>query len=214
MLHKSIFSNSRLLLAVCGLGLGLWVPARAEIFIALPATAAPGDVGDSFDVVLQNPGAAFNLASFTLEISTTDTDITFDDSTTGTSEPYVFAGDSFDDTYLSGISSTSAPGQTLQAFDTTSDGGNILVPADSTVGLAEVFFDVSPLATVGTTATVTFDTNGGNSLSDADGNPIPIEGFQDGTIYITVPEPSSTILFAAGLAWLSLRRARKPPAAK
>lgn len=209
----TVLSNSRRLLAVSGLCLALWGPAQADpITLSTPTLiATPGGVGLSFDVSLDNPGAAFNLGSFALEISTTYTKITFEESTTVTVAPYVFAGDSFDNTFLTGVSSTSSPGQTLQAFDATADAGNVLVPANSTVGLAHVIFNVSPGAAPGTTATIAFDLSGGNSLSQANFTPITIDGFQDGAIDV-VPEPSTTLLFATGLAWLMVRRARRRPA--
>jgi hypothetical protein len=94
------------------------------------------------------------------------------------------------------------PGQTLDASDLDSLGGVTL--ATGTYGLGHVTFDVASGAATGPFA-VTL-TEPGSSLSDADGNLIPIT-LSGGTITIgaisSVPEPSSLglVMIAVSGLW-------------
>ena len=182
----------------------------ASILFAVQSTSAtPGSIGDSFDVFLTNSGAsAVNIESFTLGITTSDTDITFEDSTTSTANPYIFGSDSVAVMLLSGVNSTSSPGQTLQASDLTLSGSNVSVAGGATVGLAHVIFDVSSGAKLGS-ATVSFSAApGANSLSDASATQVPINSFVSGTINV-VPEPSSLIPVFAALIGIFVNRRRR-----
>jgi hypothetical protein len=145
------------------------------------------------------------VASFTFEILASSTDVTFTDATTATvAAPYIFTGHSLFGPDIV----NSSPGQTLDAldlFDTLL--GSTTIGAGATFGLGRIFFNVSNAANTPETVTVSFNTLN-SSLSDANGNAIPIDTFQSGTITVssTVPEPSAAIPLLAGLAWIYSRR--------
>lgn len=181
------------------------LPAHADLNLLIQSvTAQPGDTNDGFDVALQNTGpSAVNIAKWVFTIQTTSPDITFEAGFNATAEPYIFGADSSAGTFRGGVTSISAPGQSLTASDTTFLSDNVSVAANSTVGLSLILFDVAPGAAVGP-VTVSFETDlAHSSLSDAAGNNISIDNFGTGTIDIasatSVPEPSTVLLLASGI---------------
>ena len=183
--------------------LGCAQVAHADLLLtAESVTAPPGSVNDLFNVYLTNLGAtAVDVESFSFEINTTSSDITFEEATdTTTLYSYIFAGNSFVSAFFGGVVSTSSPGQTLDASDLT------LVPSSFTVvnpgasfGLGLVSFNVTPGAP-NQVAPVNFNTNSAfTSVSDQNGSLLPLE-FASGSI--TVPEPGTGMLLLAPLAGL------------
>jgi hypothetical protein len=187
--------------------------ARADLLLtAQSVSAAPGSVNDTFNVYLTNTGAsAVDVEAFSFEINTPDTEITFEQSTIGTTLfPYVFAGNSFVQTFLgTNVNSTSSPGQTLDASDLTANLGFTVVNPGQSYGLGLVYFDVAAGAPP-QTAPVNFNTNFAfTSVSDQNLMSIPLD-FANGQI--VVPEPSGRwplVIALAGLAWV-IRRYRRP----
>ncbi len=186
-------------------------PARADLLFSMQSvTANPGDVNDMFEVDVTNTGTtAVDLAAYSFEIDATSTDITFEQSTTGTvPHAYVFAGNSFVDDFVSGVTSISAPGESLSANDLGE------IPASFTTiaqgaefGMSEVFFDVAPGA-ASEVLPVDFNISiADSSASDPNGNAIALD-FSNGQIPINaVPEPSSAVLLSTALiGWLAARR--------
>ena len=144
------------------------------------------------------------MAAFSLEISVLlSTDVSFTSATTGTSQPYVFAGDSL----FGPTISTSAPGQILDASDLSA---GATIAAGDAVGLAHVFFDVLAGAPAGPLA-VSFTDFPFTSLSDPEGILIvPVE-LLNGSITINgpgipVPEPSTLALLALSVPLLARKR--------
>ena len=170
-----------------------------------PVTAKPGDLNDAFNVYVTNLGAApIDVAAFNFEISTTSSDITFEQATTGTTLfPYVFAGNSG----FGPVVSTSSPGQTLDASDVAAAPNSFTVinPATS-FGLGLISFDVAPGA-ASQVAPVSLNTNlAFTSVSDQFGNLQTLE-FAPGDITVSaVPEPSTGMLVLAPLAGLIWRK--------
>jgi hypothetical protein len=179
--------------------------ARADLLLtAESVTATPGSVNDLFNVYLTNLGATpVDVAAFNFEINTTSTDITFEQATTATTlYPYVFAGNSFAESFLSGVISTSSPGQTLDASDFALAPGSFTVVnpgITSSVGLGLISFNVAPSAPY-QVAPVTFNPNPAfTSVSDQFGNLQTLE-FASGNI--TVPEPATGFLLLVSLTGL------------
>jgi hypothetical protein len=170
------------------------------IFAVEGASAAPGSTGNGLDVVLEAT-SALNIDAFAVEVTTTDPGITFTGATTGTAATYIFSGNSV---FGPDIGTTTPPSQTFDASDLAMTPSTTM---PGTVGLAHFTFDVANDATGGP-FTISL-TALGNSLSDPNGNNVPITALDDGTITIaSVPEPAvldlSALALAAGL--LTFRR--------
>jgi len=200
---------------------GAWLAAGAGVCLLLAGNASadtvgltvslqsvnasPGDVGDTFEVDVENTGgAAVTVAGFEFGLSISDTDITLEDATVATTLfPYIFASDSV----LGPDILVSTDGQSLQAEDVADDAG-VTLSVGETLGLGVVSFDVAADATLGvvpvTLSSDTADTN----FSDPIGNAIPILGLNNGGIAIVTPEPSSWLLIAGGLVLLGLGRVK------
>jgi hypothetical protein len=194
-------------------------PARASsIYFSIQPSgisAAPGDAGDSFDVVLTNgSGSDINVAAFAFEVSVTDPDITLTGADFSTiADPYIFAGDSYDEDNLWPLDLGS--GQTLDAMDFTNDYANITLTPGESLGLGGVQFDVADNAATGP-FTVSFTSGADyNYLSDALGDLSYPDISSTATITIdstaatttdSTPEPASWLLLAGGLAALGLSR--------
>jgi len=183
-------------------GLSLTVPANAAIlFNVQSVSGAAGDVGDGFDVFLTNTGPlSVNVSGFQFEINVSSTDITLNQTTTGTTTvTYIFNGNSG----LGPIISSFPPGQTMDGLDVAATPNSFTtVGAGASFGLGRVFFDVSNLA-LSQVATVSYDTNVFHTnLTDENGNNIPINSFNPGTITIgpSVPEPGTMGMMGIGLA--------------
>ncbi len=148
------------------------IPAKADVtysIVQVTGTLNPGDTGDLFDVIMtvSNGTTPFSANSFSFEVSTTDTDITFVDATTATTAAtYLFAGNSFADTFLGGdIASPVVLPQTLDASDLTGDFSNMTINP-GTYGLGHVSFNIANNATPGP-FTVTFGNAAANVLADS-----------------------------------------------
>jgi hypothetical protein len=190
--------------------------ARAAVFLSVqPATAAAGSSGNAFDVDLINSGPAnLTVGGFSFGIATANSNISFTDANTSTTDPYIFAGNSLFGPDLSGPTS----GQSLSASDFYAIPGlGVTLGAGTTVGLGHVLFDVSPSATAGIFP-VGFDVFPMTSLSDPSGNNINVDSLVSGEITITggmaVPEPSSLLLFLAAAILVVGLRLRYQAAAK
>jgi hypothetical protein len=197
--------------ALAGAALFLAVPARANIIISVgDVFAIAGSTGNGIDVTLTNTGpSAINVGGFNFQISTSDTDITFQSTTISTLAPYVFLGDSL---FGSPINTCTSPcGQSIDGSDLAASAGD-LVAAGATVGLGHVLFDVAGGATPGPFV-VTLAGFPGTSLAGAApaGANIPIDTFTDGQITITaVPEPASALLLISALgALVAVKRRRR-----
>jgi hypothetical protein len=193
--------------------LGLAPPARASLLFSVQSvSASPGDVNDLLQVDVTNAGpAAIDPAAYSFTIQTSSSDITFEQATTATLFPYVFAGNSF----FGPVTSTSGPGQSLSASDLPANFNATVIGAGFTFGLGEVSFDVA-LGAPAEVLPIEFNTSSSSSTSalDPNGSPIPLN-FSNGEITIgsATPLPATLPLFATGLSGLGLlvgwRRKRK-----
>lgn len=206
------------LVILCGAVLIAPAYATPITFSIVPVTLnpMPGDVGDSFDVLLTNgTGAALSVAAFSFEVSSNDADVTLISADTFTSAAaYIFSGDSFDLISGGGPVNTSS-GAKLDGSDLTNDFTNVSIASGATVGLGEVFYNVAPGAAL---APFTISFSGGaaaNNLSDTSFNVTDpdISGVLNLTITspspTSSPEPSSLVLLPAGLIALVWKARRK-----
>ncbi|MGA7415608.1 MAG: hypothetical protein WBW33_34365 [Bryobacteraceae bacterium] len=196
----------RFTLFLSALAIGVFPASMSAdaVFAVQSTIAAPGSTGNGLDVFLETT-SGLNIAGFAVEVTTTDPFITFTGATTGTATPYIFNGNSV---FGPGIGTTGAPSQTYDASDLA-----IATPTNisGTVGLAHFTFDVANGATTGPFAVSL--TTLGNSLSDPNGNGIPITALDNGTITIepssSVPEPELGLwAIALGGCLLAFRRKR------
>jgi len=192
----------QLLMMMPAVALLLSTPVGASLLITVgSAVSTSPSSNNTLEVTLTNTGpATLSLAGFSFEIEVTDPHVTFTSATTETGAAYVFAGNSM----FGPTISNSAPGQTLDASDLWGGAGGAAVAAGATVGLGDVFFDVSAGALSGP-MTVMLSPSPATSLSDALGDPIGIDTLTNGSITISpVPEPSAltfTLLGLAALTW-------------
>jgi len=205
MNHRMSHSRAVVLAALAVFALFV-PPARADIVLSLqsPITASPNTTGDAFDVLLTNTGAsAVNIAAFSFGITTSDTDITFTDANTSTSDPYIFFGDSF--VVINGFDLATTPpplGQTLVASDLSNSGAGTNVGPGSTLGIGHVLFNVANGAALGPEA-VTFEAYPTTSLADSSGDNLTFTanaGTADVASAVTaVPEPATAGLLVCAL---------------
>jgi hypothetical protein len=216
--------------AICAVGL---IPAHAATMYSIsPATisASPGDVGDSFDVVLTNNGPdPISVAAFAFEVTVADPDVTLVGATYSTALPYIFDGDSFDQinaaliesfcscSYPLSIPNVDTTNQTLVGSDVTNDDAGIAIASGESIGLGHVLFDVAPGAALGPfdlsfTGNFSGVVADSNNMSDPLGNLISIDDYSEGSISVSsVPEPSSLSLALGALTvavFLSRRHRR------
>jgi hypothetical protein len=194
----------------------LFAPAsRADglqLSIASGVTATAGSTGNTFDVLLTNTGAsALNVDSFAFSIVVADSDISFTDATTSTSDPYIYAGDSF--VVINGfpLPVNSLPGQTLVASDLSNSGAGQVIGSGATFALGSIVFDVASGATPGVFA-VNFDDGPITSFADPNANLLDFASIS-GTITVTpstspMPEPATSGLLLCALAGLFLLHRR------
>jgi hypothetical protein len=178
-------------------------PARASLIVsAQSVSAVVGTSGNTFDITLTNTGPTdVTIGGFSFGISTASPNIDFTGaSTTTTTAPYIFAGDSFVE-LPPGFPLNTSSGQSLAATDLSASGNGTVVGAGDTLGLGEVFFDVAAGTTVGQIIVVTLDASQ-TSLSDPAGTPITVDTLANGSIAPT-PEPSTLVLFSASLVALA-----------
>jgi hypothetical protein len=199
-----------ILTVICAAGL-VCSPALAGTvtYSIAPSTidAAPGDVGDAFEVLLTNGSASsIDVQSFFFQVSVTDTDISFTNANFSTTpNAYIFAGDSFDQNPPpSTLYTNTLPALFVDGSDLTNDGAGITVTSGESLALGEVYFNVAAGA-AGGPATVSFSgSSASNSLSDPSGDSIAIGSLTSGTIDIAsstnTPEPSSLFLTLGAMA--------------
>ncbi len=167
----------------------------------LSTPAAPGSTGNSFDVLLSNTGpTSVTIGGFSFGITTTDTDVTFTDATTGTSvlTPYIFDGNSLFGPDIA----TNSGAQEVVASDYDADPVGATLGAGAVVGLGHVLYDVAPNATLGA-FDLTLEAYPTTSFSDPNGNTVTPDTFTNGVGLIApatsgVPEPGSGFLMLAG----------------
>ena len=176
--------------------------ARAGLVITAPTIAADSGTSGSFDIVISNTnpvgGDSFNVASDSIDLALSGLPgVTFTDATIATEIPYLFV--------LSGTTQGAGP-LSLDAFpnaaflasdsEFASPGFAEIGPGMS-FGIAHVSFTVEPGAESGDRALVLCP---GTSLSDAAG--LPVEFTTSGGVLsvASVPEPSTWLLVASGLA--------------
>lgn len=138
-----------------------------------------------------------------LQLSTASPSIDFTGvSTSTTTAPYIFAGNSFAD--INGFPLATKTGQELIASDAVN---NLGVPLDRTFSLGEVSYSIAPSATL--PIAITFS-SAGTSLSDPVGFSYAVTtvGGQFATV---APEPSRLGPLAAGLALLALLISHRKP---
>jgi hypothetical protein len=197
--------HAPLLLATLA-AMAVWtVPCRADLIVEVPQVqVAPGTNG-SFDVLLTNSGpSGVDVAAFNVELSLAGPPgVQFTGATIGTATPYIFQ-----------VSSTSVPGGLPLSLDTfpntqftASDaefslaGFDTIAPGE-TVGLAHVLFSVDANALAGSGAINVVPS--GTLITDVNENGITPAAL-NGT-FTVVPEPSTFVLLAFGVAAVALRR--------
>ena len=195
-------------IVVCVLGPS---SAKADLVISVQSVSAvAGSSGNGIDVDLTNTGpSAVTISAFSFGISIANPDISFTDANTSTTAAYIFGANSLFGPDLTGPTS----GQSLftsDAFDVPLAGFSL--SAGSSAGLGHVLFDVAPGAASGLFP-VNLSLFPTTSVSDASGNDIPIGMLSSGSITITssavVPEPSTTVPLAFGVAVLWVVRVRR-----
>ena len=176
-------------------------PAHAGLLIDIAPNSADLGIPTTLEVILTNTGTGpldqLLVAGFSFEMSAGAADITFLDVTTGTSNPYIFGGNSlFGPNILLNIS---PDGHTVSASDNFSiaSSGVTLTPGE-TVGLGLVSFSVNsgicwiPLAFSASPSTV---------VNDPLGAVLPLALSNTGGINL-IPEPSTLISLVLGLLGL------------
>jgi hypothetical protein len=190
------FISTPAVLAVAALLLS--VPARADIVLSIEdVSGAPGSSG-TFDVLLTNTGSVSqNIAATNFELTTADTNITFNDVTTSTTTAaYIFPSSLFGPDII-----TFTTGQTIEGGDVDSTLVGTDVAPGATYGIGNVSYSIDPGASNGEVAEVDFAAYPQSSLSDSMGNNVPFTA-ESGTITVqtsTIPEPSTAIPLAAAL---------------
>jgi hypothetical protein len=184
--------------------------ARADTILTIGSTTVTAGSSGSIDVTLQNTGGAPDpiVNAFFFKFSTSNSFVSFTEANISTAPTYIFAGNSL---FGPVISLTPPPsGQLVDSSDVAAIGNGTTVPAASTFGLGHILFNIAPSAPAGT-APLVFDVVG-TSLSDVNGNAIPIIALNNGSINITtaasVPEPSTLTLIAPVLLAAFALRAR------
>ncbi|MFI5458056.1 MAG: hypothetical protein ACHRXM_21680 [Isosphaerales bacterium] len=207
--------RSILSVAAAGLVLCTALPARAGIIVSVQSVPAnKGTSGNTLEVDVLNTGVPVDIAGFSFEISVAaGSGVSFTGADTNTSTNlYIFAGNSLFGPNIYVPSVPPSP-TTLDASDLAASGSTTL-GTNSTLGLGRVFFDVASSAPGGP-VTVSLTDYPATGLVDPNGNPIPIDTRNNGTIMIMggggVPEPSALVSATLGLlggAWL-IRRMRR-----
>jgi len=172
------------------------VGASLIITVANVSSNSPSS-GNTLEIDLINTGPAVSLGGFSFEITVGDSHITFTSATTATLAPYVFASGS-----LFGPTISTTTGQTLDAGDLSTVAG-VTVATGATVGLGQVFFDISAGDLPGLAAVMLSPL--ATDLLDINGSIIPAT-FINGSITIAnsaVAEPSALALVFLGLLVLA-----------
>jgi hypothetical protein len=166
-------------------------------------SAAPGSTGNFFEVDVKNTGGVADVIdSFAFEVATTNTGISFTGSTDGTTNPYIFSGNSL----LGPTLNTLTAGQSMDGSDLAATGNGYSLSGGATIAIGKVFYNVAGGTTAGP-VTVSFLPTTATSFSDINGNAFNVQALNSGTITVTastVPEPSSLSLAGLSLVGLSL----------
>jgi len=201
------------------------ITARADLVVeVVPAnTNVPPGASGTLELDLLNTSTTLYVAGFQFELQVpSGSGVLFTNATMSTAATYIFAGNSFADTYLGGSLITSSSPTDLTALDTVATGGTYttLNPGDS-YGLGLISFTVNANAPSGTVpiSIIPYDFNTAPSGTQISDNQMPASSIpfttSDGTITIqgavAVPEPSTlTIVAVAGaFCLLGYRFARK-----
>jgi len=206
--------------------------AHGDILYSIsgPSVVTPGETDGAFDVLITNTtgSASVDIAAFTFQATVSDTDISLNSADTSpTADPYIFAGDSFDDIngFTLDVPNANIPPQTLTGIDLTNDDANIVLTGGETLSLGEVLFSVAPGAapgpfTVSFSCLVYYDPASSappngliaqpaadcNNLSDGSGNPVNVDGMNEAESAVepaAAPEASTFLLAGAGLLALA-----------
>ena len=188
--------------------------ARADVVFSTDSvTVQPGENDGSFQVLVTNDGSApVDISYFEFEVATSDSDLTFTESTTQAgSSPYVFAGWSGADGSDGGVTGTSTAGWYLVAYDYDHIAAGDTLDPGATASLGTVFFDLAPGAASGVIP-ISFNTSSGiTNVWDEYGNGGGAESFNAGSVTVT-PEPPMMILIAALLLPLLVAARRRATA--
>ena len=203
-------------MAIAGIVLGLLgsIPACASLIVTVGSTTVNANsMLDSFDVTLMNTGSgAVTISATDIEVTTTNTAITFTDATVGTAVSYIFAGNSLLGPDILGNTGSAPP--SLSAGDVWGGGGaGFVLNSGATVGLAHVIFSVG-----NTSGSASVTLSPLTSLSDQNGMLLALDTTSVGTITINgsaTPEPSTLIpmtivLIAAGVRWRRMNPSLDP----
>jgi hypothetical protein len=173
---------------------------RADLVLLAPnLIVAPGSSG-SFDVLVTSTGGTFAVASDIVELSLTGlSGVSFTGVSIATVTPYIYGANSAT-TQGSAFTFSSFPGTTFETFDFLFPSGAQTIAPGDTFGLVNVQYSVAANAILGASGALTFGPD--TSLADATGNNVLFTP-QSGSITIagaTIPEPSSVLMLAIGLA--------------
>ena len=206
--------KSRIVLSIPAFALLLLAPQVKGDGIVLSVEDVSATAGSSgtFDVLLTNDGTTTqNIAVVAFGLTTTDTNISFNDVTTGTTTaPYIFPVSAFGPDIV-----LAASNQSVSALD--EDGSAAFTGTDvapgATYALGSVSYTIAGGASSGEIADIDFVDYPTTSLSDAAANNVDFTA-ESGTITVqtlsTVPEPSTALpLCAAVLALAALIRGRR-----
>jgi hypothetical protein len=205
-------------LAIVGVSSVCLRVAHADVlqFTIVPPTTniAAGGAG-SFEVLLTNEvgGMGTVIGAFTFSLQSANPDVTFTGANTSTTDPYIFSGNSFEDTFNGGDLTVQTSPRLIASDLALMPGSGTLIMGGQSLALGEVSFAVSATAPTESVAIDFFDTFG-TTLADPSGNSVPIGGLTGGSIDITgggsvVPEPSLSLLVGMMALILTLCRVLK-----
>jgi PEP-CTERM motif len=185
---------------VAAVALGADVQCRAGLVIEAPnLSLAPGSAG-SFDILITSTGGSFSVAGDDVELSLTGlSGVSFTGVSIATVTPYIYGADSATTEGFTFTLST-FPGTAFEVFDFFYPAGAQTIDAGDTFGLVNVQYSVAADATPGASGSLAFGPD--TMVSDANGN-IVTASTPNGSITIaglSVPEPSSVLMLAIGLA--------------